>query len=115
VDTAVTLNVTSTDVLHRWSVPALGGKADAVPGQVNTTWFKAEEEGSYEGASYAYSGPSYPTMRTRVTVVSAEEYESFVEAQQRELSAAQDVVRKAAEAEAAQEGEGAPATEGGAE
>ena len=97
VDTAVVLNVTSTDVLHRWSVPALAGKVDAIPGQVNTTWFKAEEEGSYEGASYAYSGPAYPTMRTRVTVVSPEEYESFVETQQREISEAQDVVRQEVE------------------
>jgi cytochrome c oxidase subunit II len=100
VDTTVLLNVTSTDVLHRWSVPALGGKVDAVPGQTNTTWFKAEEEGSYDGASYAYSGPAYPTMRTRVTVVSPEEYESFVETQQQEISDAQDVVRQEVEASA---------------
>lgn len=97
VDTTVVLNVTSTDVLHRWSVPALGGKVDAIPGQVNTSWFKAEEEGSYDGASYAYSGPAYPTMRTRVNVVSAEEYESFVDSQQREISEAQDVVRRQVE------------------
>ena len=97
VDTTVLLNVTSTDVLHRWSVPALGGKVDAVPGQTNTTWFKAEEEGSYDGQSFAYSGPSYPTMRTRVTVVSPEEYQTFVETQQQEISKAQDVVRKSVE------------------
>lgn len=114
VDTTVILDVTSTDVLHRWSVPALGGKVDAVPGQTNTTWFRAEEEGSYEGASYAFSGPAYPTMRTRVTVVSPEEYESFVETQQRELSAAQAVVRREAEA-AAREDEAASASEEGAE
>jgi cytochrome c oxidase subunit II len=94
VDTTVILDVTSTDVLHRWSVPALGGKVDAVPGQDNTTWFKAEEEGTYEGGSYAFSGPAYPTMRTRVTVVSPEEYESFLETQQGEISEAQDVVRR---------------------
>jgi cytochrome c oxidase subunit 2 len=95
VDTTVLLNVTSTDVLHRWSVPALGGKVDAVPGQVNTSWFKAEEEGTYEGSSSAFSGPAYPTMRTRVTVVSPEEYESYLDTQQREISDAQDVVRRA--------------------
>jgi cytochrome c oxidase subunit 2 len=103
VDTTVLLNVTSTDVLHRWSVPALGGKVDAVPGQTNTTWFKAEEEGSYDGRSYAFSGPAYPTMRTRVTVVSPEEYESFVETQQQEISDAQDVVRQQVELSAGEE------------
>jgi len=102
VDTAVILNATSTDVLHRWSVPALGGKVDAVPGQFNTTWFKAEEEGAYEGSSYAFSGPAYPTMRTRVTVVSAEKYESFLETQQQEISDAQEVVREQVEGSAAE-------------
>ena len=32
VDTAITLEIGSTDVLHRWSVPALAPSADAVPG-----------------------------------------------------------------------------------
>jgi cytochrome c oxidase subunit 2 len=104
VDTTVVLDVTSTDVLHRWSVPALGGKVDAVPGQTSTTWFKAEEEGTYDGQSYAFSGPSYPTMRTRVTVVSPEEYESFVETQQREISEAQDIVLQRAQRSAGAEG-----------
>lgn len=93
VDTTVVVHVTSTDVLHRWSVPALTGKVDAVPGQVATTWFKAEEEGTYDGASYAFSGPSYPTMRTRVSVVSPEEYESWLETQQREIREAQTVIQ----------------------
>lgn len=104
VDTTVLLNVTSTDVLHRWSVPALTGKVDAVPGQVATTWFKAAEEGSYAGRSYAFSGPAYPTMRTRVTVVSPEEYESWLETQQREISDAQDVVRRQVESSAGEGG-----------
>ncbi len=114
VDTTVLLNVTSTDVLHRWSVPALGGKVDAVPGQTNTTWFKAEEEGSYHGGSYAYSGPAYPTMRTRVTVVSPEEFESFLETQQQEISDAQDVVRQQTELSAT-EGDSSSGGEGGSQ
>ena len=46
VDTAVVVELASTDVVHRWWVPGLGGKFDAVPGQSNQTWFKADEEGS---------------------------------------------------------------------
>jgi cytochrome c oxidase subunit II len=114
VDTTVILNVSSTDVLHRWSVPALGGKVDAVPGGVNTTWFKVEEEGSYEGRSHEFSGPAYPTMRTRVTAVSAEEYESWLETQQREISEAQEIVRERVQASAA-DGAAAAAQGGGAQ
>ena len=33
VDTAVILNLCSTDVVHRWWVPGLSGKFDATPGE----------------------------------------------------------------------------------
>ena len=45
VDTPVVLNITSTDVIHRWCVPALGGQVDAVPGHEGHTWFKADGRG----------------------------------------------------------------------
>lgn len=37
VETNVLLDITSADVDHSWWVPALGGKADAVPGHVKVT------------------------------------------------------------------------------
>ena len=40
-----------------------------MPGTSNQTWFKADQEGIYDGASYAFSGASYAAMRTRVRVV----------------------------------------------
>ena len=33
VDTAVDLDLVSTDVIHTWDVPSLAGKSDAVPGK----------------------------------------------------------------------------------
>ena len=103
VDTTVLVSVTSTDVIHRWSVPSLAGMVDAVPGTVARTWFKADEEGTYEGRSTQYSGPGYPTMRTEVKVVSATEYEDFLETQQAEISEAQDAVQGVDEQAAADE------------
>ncbi len=40
----VELEVTAPDwdVVHSWWIPALGGKIDAIPGKVNTTWFRGE-------------------------------------------------------------------------
>ena len=93
VDTAVIVKLASTDVVHRWWVPGLGGKFDAVPGQSNQTWFKADQEGSYDGASYQFSGPAYAAMRTRVTVVSAEEYEAWLEQQAADIQQAQAFVQ----------------------
>ena len=93
-DTTVILRVTSTDVVHRWAVPALTGKVDAVPGQYATTWFKADEAGeTYDGRSYQYSGPGYATMRTQVEVVTADEYEAWVAEQKRLIGEGQTAVQ----------------------
>jgi cytochrome c oxidase subunit 2 len=78
VDTPITLDISSTDVLHSWSVPALAPTAEAVPGIEGEVNFTATETGTFEGRSTRFSGPGYPTMRTRVIVVEPDEYESFV-------------------------------------
>jgi cytochrome c oxidase subunit II len=93
VDTEVLLDLESTDVLHRWWVPELGGMFDAVPGQSNQAWFKADETGTYEGQSTAFSGPAYAQMRARVTVLEPADYESWLEQQSADIKEAQDVVR----------------------
>lgn len=94
VDTTVLLQLDSTDVVHRWWVPALGGKFDAVPGRSNETWFKAATEGTYDGQSTAFSGPGYAAMRARVRVVSVPEYETWLEQQSADIQSAQDAVQE---------------------
>lgn len=78
VDTPVTLSLGSTDVMHRWWVPALAGMADAVPGRTNEITFTADETGTFYGASTQFAGPATAAMRTRVTVVEPDEYEAYV-------------------------------------
>jgi cytochrome c oxidase subunit 2 len=92
VDTAVVIELDSTDVVHRWSVPGLGGRFDAVPGEANTTWFKADREGVFRGSSYAFSGASYAAMRTQVRVVSVPEYEAWLDEQASDIQEAQRFV-----------------------
>jgi cytochrome c oxidase subunit II len=92
VDTAVELDLVSTDVVHTWDVPELAGKRDAVPGKTNQAIFSADEEGTYFGQSATLSGESYAAMRTEVEVVSPEEYEAFVEQRKSDIQAAQDRV-----------------------
>jgi cytochrome c oxidase subunit 2 len=89
VDTEVVLNIESTDILHRWWIPALGGQFDAVPGQTNHTWFKADEVGVYEGQSTQFSGPAYAQMRAFVNVVEPSEYEAWLVEQADDIKAAQ--------------------------
>jgi cytochrome c oxidase subunit II len=92
VDTAVQLDLVSTDVVHTWDVPELAGKRDAVPGKTNQVLFSTNDEGAYFGQSATLSGQAYAAMRTEVEVVSPEEYEAFVEQRKSEIQAAQDRV-----------------------
>jgi heme/copper-type cytochrome/quinol oxidase subunit 2 len=94
VDTAVILHLCSTDVVHRWWVPGLSAKMDATPGESNTTWFKADETGIFDGASYAFSGASYAVMRTRVRVVDVPTYQAWLDQQGAGIQAAQSFVQK---------------------
>ncbi len=45
-DTTVVLAIQSTDVIHSWWIPSMGGKVDAVPGYTTYTWFKAPHPGA---------------------------------------------------------------------
>jgi cytochrome c oxidase subunit 2 len=110
VDTTVILDVTSTDVLHTWWVPALGGQVQAAPGEVTRSWFKADAEGRYEGRSTTFSGTGYPVMRSWVRVVSVPEYQDYVEQLGADLSEAQGIVQQTQEQQATP---GAAQPEGG--
>jgi cytochrome c oxidase subunit II len=92
VDTAVELDLVSTDVVHTWDVPELTGKRDAVPGKTNHIAFRADEEGTYFGQAATLSGQAYAAMRTEVEVVSPQEYEAFIESTKVDIQAAQDNV-----------------------
>ena len=92
IDTSVSLDLVSTDVVHTWDVPSLSGKRDAVPGKTNRVVFRADEEGLFEGQSATLSGQAYAAMRTAVEVVSAEEYKDFLQSQKSDIQSAQDRV-----------------------
>ncbi len=92
VDTAVELDLVSTDVVHTWDVPDLAGKRDAVPGKTNHVIFRADEEGDYTGQAATLSGQAYAAMRTEVEVVSPAKYEAFIKTQKADIQAAQDRV-----------------------
>jgi cytochrome c oxidase subunit 2 len=86
VGKVVYLTIKSPDVNHSWWVPQLGGKTDAIPGQTNHTWFKADRAGTYIGQCAEFCGTFHEAMRARVIATSAPDYESYVSSQaQKEL------------------------------
>jgi cytochrome c oxidase subunit 2 len=92
VDTAIELELLSTDVVHTWNVPDLSGKRDAVPGKTNKVTFLSDEEGEYDGQSATLSGQAYGAMRTAVEVVSPQAYEEFLKQQKADIDSAQERV-----------------------
>ena len=89
VNTTVTLTGFSQDVVHSWWVPKLAGKIDVVPGHENETWFRAEEEGTFEGVCAELCGEGHADMRTRVVVLPVDEYEAWAEQQMEDIKEAQ--------------------------
>ncbi len=89
VDTTVVLDIKSNDVAHSWWIPKLGGKADAVPGYTNKTWFKATKTGTFAGQCSEYCGSGHAEMSAKVTVVEQQQYQAWVENQKKLIQQAQ--------------------------
>jgi len=51
--------ITSADVLHAWTVPSLGVKADAVPGRLNQVKFIAQRPGIFFGQCSEICGANH--------------------------------------------------------
>lgn len=79
VNKTVVMQVTGSDVIHSWAIPAFGLKLDAVPGRLAETWFKAEKEGLYFGQCSELCGLKHTYMPITVKVVSQEVYDAWLE------------------------------------
>lgn len=70
----VKLVLTSADVIHSLFIPAFRIKEDCVPGMKTHLWFTADETGSYDLFCTEYCGLGHSHMRSKVNVVSAEDF-----------------------------------------
>jgi cytochrome c oxidase subunit 2 len=105
VGMTITLDVQSKDVVHSWWIPELGGKADAVPGYTNKTWFmipldalgEGEDRVVYDGQCAELCGRNHANMLGRVIGLPFDQWQAWRERKAEEL--------KNAEEEAAQQRE----------
>ncbi|WP_210497261.1 cytochrome c oxidase subunit II [Microvirga antarctica] len=87
VNKTVKVQVTAGDVLHSFAMPSFGIKVDAVPGRLNETWFRAEQEGIYHGQCSELCGNGHPYMPITIRVVSEQQYAAWLtEAKQKYAS-----------------------------
>jgi cytochrome c oxidase subunit II len=85
--TTIVLAIQSTDVIHSWWVPSLGGKVDAVPGYTAYTWFKALHTGLFHGQCAQLCGTNHASMVAFVKVVTPAQYTAWLARQQRLIAA----------------------------
>ncbi len=59
----VSFKIESTDVIHSFWVPQMGGKTDAIPGHINNSWWHVTEAGRFTGQCAEYCGTEHALMR----------------------------------------------------
>jgi cytochrome c oxidase subunit II len=89
VGITVVLKITSSDVAHSWWIPELGGKADAVPGHTNETWFRIDKPGQFVGQCAELCGDNHADMRARVIALPAGEFAAWQERQAADIQKSQ--------------------------
>ena len=97
VNKVVHVLVTSSDVIHDWTIPSFGSKVDAVPGRITATWFKATKEGLYFGQCSELCGKDHAFMPIAVRVVKEKVFDDWAAALKAQRQAkAKEIIRNAA-------------------
>lgn len=77
-DTCIRVLVTSTDVLHSYSIPSLGLKLDAVPGRLNQAQFAFDWSAISYGACSELCGVGHGYMPLTIAAVSDDQWLSIL-------------------------------------
>jgi cytochrome c oxidase subunit 2 len=86
IDTTVRIQTTADDVIHSWSVPALGVKIDAFPGRLNETWVKIDKPGIYFGQCSQLCGINHGFMPIEVEAVTKDQFATWLHGQTKQTS-----------------------------
>lgn len=85
-ETYITVQMTSSDVIHAWALPALGIKMDAIPGRLNELWTYIEKPGVYYGQCSELCGPYHAFMPIKIRAVPKEEFAEWIELAKEEFA-----------------------------
>jgi len=94
-NTTVTLDIVSSDVVHSWWIPELGGKFQAVPGYHSYTWFKISKPGLYRGQCAVLCGRGHARMIAAVKAVSPPEFDEWLANQKKLIAQANAAAQEA--------------------
>jgi cytochrome c oxidase subunit 2 len=71
------ITLTAKDVIHSFAIPRIAGTRDAVPGEENRMWIKADEPGSYAGQCREFCGLDHADMKITLIVQSQEDFDAW--------------------------------------
>nr|YP_001650765.1 cytochrome c oxidase subunit II [Solenostomus cyanopterus]BAF74889.1 cytochrome oxidase subunit 2 [Solenostomus cyanopterus]BBU25686.1 cytochrome c oxidase subunit 2 [Solenostomus cyanopterus] len=77
VESPIRMLISADDVLHSWTVPALGVKMDAVPGRLNQTAFITSRPGVFYGQCSEICGANHSFMPIVVEAVPLTHFENW--------------------------------------
>ena len=77
-ETDIRVLVTSADVIHSWTVPSLGVKADAIPGRLNQLRFFIKRPGVFYGQCSEICGANHSFMPIVVEAIPLKEFINWV-------------------------------------
>jgi cytochrome c oxidase subunit II len=103
LDRQVEFRIDTEDVIHSFWVPAFRLKSDTVPGITTEVRVTPSEEGTFDVVCAELCGIGHSTMRQSVTVLPADEFDTWL-ADQQEALAAEDAGGEQPEGEASPSG-----------
>lgn len=78
-NTPIRVITTGGDVIHSWTIPALGVKADAVPGRLNQIIFSAKRPGIFFGQCSEICGANHRFIPIKLEIVPIKTFINWVE------------------------------------
>lgn len=79
LNTPIKLALSSRDVIHSFYIPAMRVKWDVVPGMDTSAWIESDTLGEYDIFCAEYCGLKHADMITKLKVVTAEEFQAWLE------------------------------------
>lgn len=76
----VEFTLSSTDMIHSFWIPSLGGKMDLIPGRTNRLSLRATRAGAYRGQCAEFCGTSHALMAFPAIAMEPGEFDAWLDA-----------------------------------
>nr|YP_010489356.1 cytochrome c oxidase subunit II [Lauridromia dehaani]UWM10770.1 cytochrome c oxidase subunit II [Lauridromia dehaani] len=78
MNTQIRILISAADVIHSWTVPALGVKADAIPGRLNQASFSINRPGLFYGQCSEICGANHSFMPIVIESISVSSFLNWI-------------------------------------